>query len=80
MEIDIKYEIKYMKSMMDSCYAYDSLSKDDRYLAKYKTRLGEETFNKVYAEHKDYLIKTFKVIRGTYTDHEGLTYNSLEKI
>ena len=73
-------EIKYMKSMMQSCYAYDSLSKDDRYLVKYIDILGEDVFNSTYDEYEEYLRTNYRVERNTFTDNEGLTYNSLIKI
>ena len=73
-------EIKYMKSMMQSCYAYDSLSKDDRYLVKYIDILGEDVFNSTYDEYEEYLRTNYRVERNTFTDNEGVTYNSLIKI
>jgi hypothetical protein len=73
-------EVKRMKDMMQSCYAYDSLRKDERYLAKYKNILGEDVFNKVYDEYEKYLETNYKIERNVYTDNEGLTYNSLIKL
>ena len=71
-------EVEFMKSMMKSVFVYDSvLSKQNSYLIKYKKTLGEELYNDVFDEYKEYLNKNFKVAEGTYTDSEGVTYNSL---
>jgi hypothetical protein len=79
-EIIEKKEIRWLKRMMSSCYAYDGLSKDNTYVSKYKDILGEELFNKVYDEEHKNLRDNYKIIRNVHKDHEGLTYNSLEKI
>jgi len=78
--IQLEDNIKSCKSMMDSLYAYDGLSKDNSYLSQYIKRLGEAKFNEIYDEYSNYLTKTFTVTRGVHTDHEGCTYNSLTKI
>jgi predicted house-cleaning noncanonical NTP pyrophosphatase (MazG superfamily) len=75
----VERDIEYMKSMMDSCYCYHSLSKDERYLQQYKEKLGEDIFNKVYDEYAEYLKDTFDVKVGVHEDSEGVTYNSLVK-
>ena len=77
---EIESQIGFFKSMIRSCFAYDSLSKDNSYIEKYKEILGMETFNQIYDEESTYLKKTFRVIRGSGTDHEGCVYNSLEEI
>lgn len=74
---DMCDEIYSMKDMMVSCYTYGGLQKSNPFLSKYKKTLGKELFDKVYDEHSKYLRKNFKVEWNTYTDHEGLTYNSL---
>ena len=74
-------EVEFMKSMMKSVFVYDSvLSKQNSYLIKYKKTLGEELYNDVFDEDKEYLTKNYSVVEGTYTDCEGVTYNSLVKI
>ena len=74
-------EVKFMKSMMKSVFVYDSvLSKQNSYLIKYKKTLGEELYNDVFDEYKEYLNKNYNVVEATYTDCEGVTYNSLVKI
>ena len=73
-------EIKRLKGMMRSCFAYDGLSKDNTYIAKYEDKLGSELFNKVYDEHEIYLNESFKVERSVYTDSEGCTYNRLIEV
>lgn len=70
-------QIDWMRSMMKSLYAYDSLTKDSNYLTEYKEKLGEETFNQVYDEYEKELKDTYTVKRGVYTDGEDCTYNEL---
>ena len=76
----IEFDIEHLKSMLESCYAYDNLSKENRYVKPYEKKLGVELFNKIYEEQHKYLNETFYVKRGVHTDHEGCTYNSLIKI
>ena len=79
----IKEEIQSMKEMMESCYTYGGAEKDsynyERYILKYKDKLGEELFNKVYDEHLRDLKENYLVENNTYTDCEGLTYSNLVK-
>jgi hypothetical protein len=83
MKQEIKYEIKSMKEMMESCYTYGGAEKDsynyERYILKYKDILGEELFNKAYDEHLRDLKENYLVEHNTYTDCDGLTYSSLVK-
>lgn len=76
--------IRSLKDMIKSCYAYEDYKKDgynySRYIKPYKDKLGEQLFNLIYEQHVAYLEKTFRVIKCTYSDDEGLTYNSLQKI
>ena len=72
-------KIKALKSMLESCYTYDELSRDNRYLKLYKQELGVVLFDKVYDEYSKYLNENYCVVSNTHTDHEGLTYNSLRK-
>ena len=60
--------IKYLKEMMESCYAYETLSKDNSYIEPYKTKLGVELFNEVYDKHYKYVTETFTVNTKAYTD------------
>lgn len=75
-------KIEALKRMMRSCYAYESLYVDsydyNTYILKYKHILGKELFDKTWNDHKKYLEDTYIVSRNTFTDSEGLTYNSLE--
>ena len=72
--------INRLSSMMRSCYAYDSLSKENPYIKKFEKEMGTELFNRIYAENEESLKKNFKVVRGVYTDHEGCSYNELVQI
>lgn len=78
----VMYEV-LMKSMITSCYTYGGAEKGsynfEKYIEKYKDNLTEDVFEAVYDEQMEYL-KAFKVISGVYTDVEGCTYNSLQKI
>jgi len=69
-----------MKSMMKSIFSYGVLTKDNRYLDSYRKELTSDEFDKVFDEYSKYLTENFRVVYNTYTDHEGCTYNSLEKI
>lgn len=69
-----------LKSMMDSCFTYDGLTKDNSYIKKYRYDLGIELFNKIYDEYSKHLNENYIVNRGVYTDHEGCSYNSLIKM
>jgi hypothetical protein len=79
----MQQEIKLMKEMMESCYTYGGADKDsynyERYILKYKDKLGEELFNKVYDEHLRDLKENYLVENNTYTDCDGLTYSNLVK-
>lgn len=83
MKQEIKDEIYWMKEMMDSCYTYGGADKDsynyERYILKYKDKLGEELFNKVYDEHLRDLKENYLVENNTYTYCDGLTYSNLVK-
>ena len=71
-------EVEFMKSMMDSIFVYNGeMTKQNPYLIEYKKTSGEKLYNDVFDEYKEYLNKNFKVVEGTYTDCEGVTYNSL---
>lgn len=73
----------YLKNMISSCFAYDGYNKQSynysRYIEPYKPKLGERLFEKIYSEQVAYLEKNYSVKRGTYTDSEGCTYNTLIK-
>jgi hypothetical protein len=71
--------IKRVKSMMESCYAYDGLTKENEYLQKSRKGLTDEEFNEVYAEHKKDLEENYIIKRNVGTDSDGITYNSLVK-
>lgn len=75
-------EIRYMKSMMESCYTYGGIGMETynfkRYLLKYKEILGKETFEKTYKEKAEKL-KNYIVQPCVYSDADGLSYNSLVK-
>lgn len=72
------------RRMMNSFFAYEgipSLYDEDswsfkRYLQEYLDKLGRERFDRVREEQ----VATYKqctVSVGTYTDNDGLTYNSI---
>ena len=71
--------IKRMKSMMESIYAYGKLTRDDYYLRDYREQLSEELFNSTFELHYTYLVDNYDIIRDVYVDSEGCTYNELRK-
>ena len=72
-----------LKEMISSCYAYGGIKKDSynyqRYILPYKEKMSEEVFNQIYNEEAERL-NQYRIVHGVYTDCDGLTYNSLEKI
>ena len=82
----MKLEIKSLKSMLDSCFAYDFITDNEayrktysfeRYVKPYEQKLGKQLFDEIYNDHLNNLRENFKVERGVFTDHEGCTYNSI---
>jgi|688.fasta_scaffold2075636_1 hypothetical protein len=71
----------YMKGMINSCFTYGGYEKGShnfkQYIEKYRNQLGEQVFEEVYAEQVKYLTEKCEVIHNTFTDSEGLSYNSL---
>lgn len=69
--------------MMESCYTYGGIETNSynytRYILPYKQDLGEKLFNELYEQFSKKLSE-YKVIYNTYTDLEGCTYNTLQKI
>ena len=78
----IEKQIEAMERMMESCFAYGGIEKDAynviKYLMPYKEKLGEDVFNATY-ERKAKEFESYKVITDTYTDSEGLSYNTIIK-
>lgn len=74
-------EVQSLKNMIESCFTYGGAEVGSynykTYLVEYIDRLGIEVFDKVYNEHHEYLKKNAFVVSNVFTDHEGLTYNSL---
>jgi len=79
-QIKEESDIKSLKSMMESCFTYGGISKDNKYIKPYIQTLGVVLFNKVYDEYSKYLSENFFVKTNVHTDHEGVTYNSLIKM
>ena len=77
--MEIEREIKWMKSMMDSLFTYGGLTKDNRYLKKYKDMFEDDVFNDVFDTHSIYLNTHFRVEENVGKDSDGVTYNSLVK-
>lgn len=69
--------VKNMKSMMDSLFVYGGLKKESKYLTSYKETLGDASFDNLYHSYGTYLLKNYDIAKNTYTDCEGVTYNSL---
>ena len=75
--------IESLKSMIESCFTYGGAKKTDynyeRYILPYRSKLSKVAFDKVYTQHLAYLSSEFSIKTNTYTDCEGLNYNSLTK-
>lgn len=76
-------ETESLKSMIESCFAYGGIEKESynysKYILPYKEQLGTELFERIYNEEAERLTQ-YKIVYNTYTDSEGLTYNTLQKI
>lgn len=70
-----------MKRIMTSCYCYGSIDRESaqfkEYILPYLSELPKDVFEDVYKEHGDFL-RGCKVIKNTFTDEDGITYNSIE--
>ena len=78
-QTQVEFRIEAMKSMMDSCYCYHSLSKNEKYLQTFKEQLGEDIFNRIFDEYAEHLRNTFEVVDDVFKDSEGVSYNKLVK-
>lgn len=80
---NIQKEIKSFREMIESCFTYGGIDRKSynfsRYLQKYEDILGSELFNKIYQQERERL-KSYKIEPYTYTDSDGLTYNTLIKL
>jgi hypothetical protein len=73
---------KSFSKMLESCYTYGGIGRENynfgRYLQKYEDILGIQLFNEIYQQESQRL-KGYKIEPCTYTDSDGLTYNTLIK-
>ncbi len=69
-------DVEWFKSMMESCYAYGGLSKNNRYIIDYRKKLGEDAWHEIFDEYSEYLKNNF-TIEYSGTDSDGLKYNTL---
>ena len=83
------YEEMSLRDMIMSCLIYDndiftstninavSEYYGRPYAEKYIDILGYDRVMEIYNDQKEYFETKCKVVKGVYTDCEGLTYNSL---
>ena len=71
--------IKSMKDMLKSLYTYGGMHITNKYIVKYIDTLGKGVFENLYYSYTTYLMENYNVVENTYTDCEGVTYNSLVK-
>ena len=69
--------VSNFKSMMESCYCYGGLTKNNKYILEYKDELGEDLWNKTYYEYSTWLKNNYTIEHNIGTDNEGLSYNRL---
>jgi hypothetical protein len=69
--------IDAFKSMMESCYAYDGLTRHNRYILEFRKELGDDAWNEVYEEYSKFLRNNYIVDRNIGRDSDGITYNRL---
>jgi hypothetical protein len=74
--------VEYMKDMMKSLYTYGGIERGsygfNKYLLKYEDILGKKLFDKTYNEELKNL-QEYEIEQNTFTDSDGLTYNSLKR-
>lgn len=74
---------KDMRSMINSCFAYGGAEKGSYGYDHYIKRLyfdKVDAFDEVYEDQLNYLKTNCIVNNNVYTDHEGCTYNSIERL
>lgn len=71
--------IEWMRKMLKSLYTYGSMNITNKYIVKYMDTLGKESYENLYYSYTTYLLNNYDVVKDTYTDCEGVTYNSLVK-
>lgn len=69
-------EEKYCYEMVNSCLIY-GYSLDCKYITPYYKTIGEKRTKEICEEQKEYFKNHVKIIENSYTDCEGLTYNSI---
>ncbi len=69
-----------LKSMLISCFAYGGISKDSysfkQYVLPYQKEMSKKLFDDIYNE----MLESFEncqVLKDTYTDGEGCSYNTI---
>ena len=61
-------------------YSYDPYDQQNtHYLKDYREDLGDELVDRLIEEQKEHFDKNCIIHRNTYTDDEGLSYNSVEE-
>jgi hypothetical protein len=75
-------KVKSFIEMLESCYTYGGIDRNNynfgKYLQKYEDILGAQLFNETY-QRESQRLKKYIILENTYTDCEGLTYNTLIK-
>jgi hypothetical protein len=78
---DSIYKELSLKDMMISCFCYSSIEKNTydyiKYIQPRINKLPKDVGVEVYNEMYDFLTKNCTVETNTYTDNEGLNYNTL---
>ena len=79
-DLDFDNPIEAFKSMIESCYAYGGLSKNNRYIIDFRKEIGEDAWHEVFDEYSEFLKTNYIIEYGVYEDSEGLRYNRLVPI
>ena len=65
------------KSMMESCYCYGGLTKDNSYILEFRKELGDDAWNEIYEDYSKFLKDNYTVDYNIGRDNDGITYNRL---
>lgn len=77
-------QIKNLKTMIESCYAYEGAERNsfgyNRYIAPFINDLGEDLFEQIYTNRLSDLKSNYIIRPSVYTDSDGLSYNELVRV
>jgi len=64
-------------SMCESLIIYDEDPEDSRYMGRFYEKLGSERVKEIYNTLKEFIDENCQIVRDTYRDGEGVSYNGI---